>query len=124
MRISDWSSDVCSSDLIRQVERPKLALVEPAQDMQRRAHRAAVGDDEGGNRRQLVNRRRHACDQVRPAFAAGRRKGVALAPEAAERLAIDVARRLAAPIAPLQHAPPPRSDASRSGKEYRRSWGS
>src|SRR3546814_5648164 len=68
-------------DAIGQIERPQTAPLETAETVQRRADRAAVRDDEGGDRLQFGKGARYACDERRPAFAARRRVGVGVAPE-------------------------------------------
>src|SRR3546814_3025066 len=55
MRISDWSSDVCSSDLLRLSHR--LPAGAPRAPARRRLHRVAAGDRRR-RRRALTSRRR------------------------------------------------------------------
>src|SRR3546814_6259071 len=114
MLSSSWGSDVCSSDLtlswpqardlrgwciarpqvqrdedaIGQIERPQTAPLETAATVKRRADRAAVRDDEGGDRLQFGKGARYACDARRPPFAARRRVGVGVAPETVHRLSV------------------------------------
>src|SRR3546814_14085861 len=87
MRISDWSSDVCSSDLI--VERPRLPRRHRQRDQDRRRRwrrlqqRPPRGRDQGGDRRQdpgaPARRARRPlprrCDRLsrRPALAVARK---------------------------------------------------
>src|SRR3546814_19764933 len=69
MRISDWSSDVCSSDLVGQ----------PC---------------------------RHALDECRPAFTAGRRVTIRIGPKASACFRIYIAGGLAVPLTEIQLSPP------------------
>src|SRR3546814_686778 len=65
MRISDWSSDVCSSDLLGHGGRP------PATVASHRAARGVTGGECGVNRGQTrLNIRRHFARASRPAHAA------------------------------------------------------
>src|SRR3546814_13447252 len=52
MRISDWSSDVCSSDLERQTLGPRMALVgnPDLQALGEALHRFLAADDQGRSR--------------------------------------------------------------------------
>src|SRR3546814_1498689 len=64
MRISDWSSDVCSSDLMEAAELDDLAIEVQIHDLRRR-----VGREVQHHGKRLRNRMRHRTLQRRKEFA-------------------------------------------------------
>src|SRR3546814_6349597 len=76
MRISDWSSDVCSSDLI--VQRPGEAFRRRRDLNARLAVGTVVDDDANGLDRAALLQRRHAVQQpaepFRPAIGGGAKR--------------------------------------------------
>src|SRR3546814_3268453 len=74
MRISDWSSDVCSSDLRQRVlsAEPDLALPGPAGGGTRRLHAANVRSRHQGGRQRWRRRRLTRNDHYHPRHANAR----------------------------------------------------